>query len=375
MRNIVDYAETYFKKIEESGFNQVDSLVLSQLSYVFYDDVCPGIGQKGDSIEFLSVLKAEKYSGMFENVRDIKNNKRLIYAVAASPRFRGMRISNYVNTINVNEEKQFSAMVFTLTNNTAYIVFRGTDSTFVGWKEDFNMSFKTPVAAQIESVDYVNKVALGIKGEIIIGGHSKGGNLAVYAGINCNKKIQKRIASIYNHDGPGLRKEIFNNANYQNMNEKINKTIPRSSIIGMLLENHGSHSVVQSKAIGIMQHDPFSWEVGENDFIYTDSITRSAEYVNSTISNWISTISDDKRELFVDTMYGIIVAGGIKTLNELSIAWFKSAQAGIGEIKNIDPETRKFLLKTIKELVSVSMKNLRTVPRKRPSGKKLKTTG
>ena len=370
MKNILDYTETYFETMDESQFNPVDSLVLSQLAYVFYDDIFAAGGQ-GMNIEYIKTAQAEHYPSMFRIARDEDNNKRLLYAVAANPRFRGMRLSNYVNIIDDDSEKQFSAMVFKLPDGKWYIAFRGTDATLIGWKEDFNMSFKTPVAAQVESVSYINEIARRLKGDLIFGGHSKGGNLAAYAAMNCKKKIQDRIVNIYDHDGPGFRKEIIESNIYSGIEDRIYKTMPQSAVVGMLLENLGSCSIVESRSLGIMQHDPYSWSVDETDFIYTDKTTKSSQYLDTTVSQWLAEVSDDKRELFVDTMFSIISAGGAKTLAQFTSSWMNAAQKSLGEFRSIDPEVRKFLLQTFRRLITISMKNLKPVSRKKPTAKKL----
>jgi len=337
---------------------------------VFYDDIFAAGGQ-GMNIEYIKTAQAEHYPSMFRIARDEDNNKRLLYAVAANPRFRGMRLSNYVNIIDDDSEKQFSAMVFKLPDGKWYIAFRGTDATLIGWKEDFNMSFKTPVAAQVESVSYINEIARRLKGDLIFGGHSKGGNLAAYAAMNCKKKIQDRIVNIYDHDGPGFRKEIIESNIYSGIEDRIYKTMPQSAVVGMLLENLGSCSIVESRSLGIMQHDPYSWSVDETDFIYTDKTTKSSQYLDTTVSQWLAEVSDDKRELFVDTMFSIISAGGAKTLAQFTSSWMNAAQKSLGEFRSIDPEVRKFLLQTFRRLITISMKNLKPVSRKKPTAKKL----
>ena len=203
MANFLNYLEKNQKSFTEEAFNIVDSLILAYLSYLHFPST-------KTRLKDLSILKSTK----------TKKNKEFIKRVIASNRYKDVELCFYVEDTNDLIEKQFSAVTFLLPDNTMYISFRGTDSTLTGWKEDFNMAFMLPVPAQKEALNYVEKITKLIPRKFYIGGHSKGGNLAVYAGCNLNRELSKRIIKIYSHDGPGFIKEFLTTSNYQSVKEK-----------------------------------------------------------------------------------------------------------------------------------------------------------
>lgn len=361
MKNIIDYvtgADDYFRNKE---FTVVDSLVLSQLSYLRFDGLVQGLSNPTKPVSIGGIANAETIESMINGVRDGESNRKLLHALAGSPRFRDVKLIFYVNKIDLNEEKQFSAVTCLLDDGTAYIAYRGTDSTFVGWKEDFNMAFMSPVPSQKEGAEYLNAVADLIQCDLIIGGHSKGGNIAVYSAIKCRQPVKSRITRVFSHDGPGFKDEIFLNYEYLSMKDRINKTLPQSAVIGMLLQQQEDYSVVKSNRIGIMQHDPFSWLVEKGDFIYVQTVKNSALFMNAVLNKWIGALDESKRELFFDTLYQVIKATGANTFADLTNDRKNRAFAALEAIKGIDAETKAFVLKTIRSIFVLSVKNIQDI--------------
>lgn len=365
--DIIQYIETELKKFSEKEFNAVDSLILSKLSYIRFEKIVPSLIDKARPfidrtlpVRLAELLKAEMFDSMFMNIRSRELHLKFLYALASSPRFRDIRLNFYVNHFDTTTEKQFSAVTFLLNGSTAYIAFRGTDSTFIGWKEDFNMAYISPVPSQEEAVKYLNTVAKRIPRsmKIRIGGHSKGGNLAVYAAIKCAPIVQNRIVSVYNHDGPGFKESMFETSEFLNIKDRIHTSLPESSLVGMLLQHHEDYTVVKSNQRGIKQHDPFSWIIEDNHFSSGCEIKGGAKLRSKTLNEWLNTLSDEKRKLFTNSLFQVLEATEAETLNELSDEWQKSATAMLYALKNIDPETRKFVFQTISELAKMSVKNL-----------------
>jgi len=360
MKNIIEYVENEMNTFDTKAFNSVDSLVLSQLTYVYFENIVPDAADAAPSVCIKDLLKAELFDSMLHDVRDAASNRRLLFALAASPRFRDVKMNYYIDKIDSVMETQLSAVTYLLKDRTAYVAYRGTDATFIGWKEDFNMAFMSPVPAQEEGVRYLDSLAellSGTKG-IRIGGHSKGGNIAVYSAMKCNPALQERIIGVYDHDGPGFRADVLESSDFAKINERIYKTMPQSSLIGMMLEQQENYSVVESNRVGVMQHDPFSWSVAEDDFCYAAKITSGAMYMHRTVNQWLATLTDEQRGVFVDTLFQIVKSTETSTINEFSEDWRKSAAAMLEAIKNVDGETKKFVLQTINELVKLSFKNL-----------------
>lgn len=359
MKNIIDYVSEVKEPFQEKTFNPVDSLVLSQFAYLYFDGLVPVLSNASTPICLAELKEKENLDAAFENVRDSESNRKLFDALIQSPRFRNAKLCFYVNKLDFEAEKQFSAVTFLIEDNTAYLAYRGTDASFVGWKEDFNMAFLTPIPSQEEGVTYLNAVGQQLSCDLKIGGHSKGGNLAVYSAIKCNSKIQKRITHIYSHDGPGFQEKLFQSKEYARIKDRIHKTLPESALVGMLLQHLDTYSVVKSNRIGILQHDPFSWTIKEDDFQYVNTITNRARFMNQTISTWLNSLDNEKRKLFIETLYEVVKATEAKTYYDLTDNWHQRAITSLTAIKNIDDETRGFLRTTIISLIRLAVENLK----------------
>lgn len=359
MRNIIDYVENEFHTLNEKKFNAVDSLILSQVANYIYDDLVGTLYNPKPPIYFKDLLKAEYFEKMFRSFILPKKNKQLLFALAASPRFRDIGINYHISKIDSDEEKQFSATTFILNNEFAYLGFRGTDTTVVGWKEDFNMAFVCPIPSQLEGVEYVNTVSNLLPHKLYIGGHSKGGNIAVYSAMNCNNNIKSRIEKVYSHDGPGFREEVIKSDEFKSIKYKINKTIPYSSLVGILLENHEHYHVVKSSGVGgIMQHDPFWWEVGKDDFIYLDELSSKSKYINKTLNIWLSQISDERRKRFVDALFEILNSTKCETVTDIAANWKTNLPIILDAIKHMDPEEKVLIMELFRQLAVLSIKGM-----------------
>lgn len=362
MSNIIEYAERTLHTFSQRPFSEVDSLVLSELSYIHLDAV---FAHTADP-EIRDFLRAEAFEDLFRGVRDEAGNRRLLTALAASPRFRNVRTGSFSEKTSRQREEQFAAVTFYPEDRTACIVFRGTDSTLVGWKEDFNMAFLPRVPAQEDAAAYVNQIGAAFSGRLILCGHSKGGNLAIYAAAMCAPEIQARIDTVYAHDSPGFSRAVLDSEGYRRVQPHIRKTIPQSSMIGMLLESHGDYTVVESRQIGIMQHDPFSWVVENGVFRTLEKITAGAEFMNDTLDDWITGMSIAERERFVDALYEILSAGGITNVFDFGGNLQQRLGAMHGAAADLDPKTREFLFQIITRLAGYAVKNLAKFPK--PSG-------
>ena len=360
MANIIDYVKTNMSTMTQEPFGPADSLVLSKLCYVRLGGIVPGMRRRSSGVRICEMLKAEMFGSMLKYMEDTRQERDFLFALAASPRYRNISMNFYADKNDKQTEKQFAALTFLLEDNTAYVAFRGTDQTIVGWKEDFNMAFLSPIPSQEESVEYLGRVAklLRRNTKLRIGGHSKGGNLAVYAAVKCAPKVRKRIIGVYNHDGPGFRNGIFGSPAFLSIKERIHTTIPEASLVGMLLQQHEDYRVVKSSRRGLMQHDPFSWEIKKGDFVYADGLKSSAVTRNKALNEWLATLEDDKRRLIVNTLFGLLEKTNASTFQELSENLGKNISAMISAVKGLDPESKKFITQTIAELAKISVRNV-----------------
>ncbi len=209
MKTVIDYLKEYGEyTFEEKPLNDVDSLILSQFSYINFDGLVHGAADKEQMVTMKELIDSADYEHLYADERYRKDNTALFQTMYHSRRFQSIRIGYYVNRVDLDKETQFSAVTIRLSDGKFYMAFRGTDESIVGWKEDFNLAFSKPVPGQIMSVEYLEQAAGMTDGGFYVGGHSKGGNLAVYSAMNCKKEVRDRIITIFDHDGPGFRAEV-----------------------------------------------------------------------------------------------------------------------------------------------------------------------
>lgn len=357
MNNIITYAQENLDTFDVRPFSSVDSLILSSVSYIRFPHTIPHI-EGWEGIRIRDLYLAEYFGKMFPDSFTAEDTKKLFFALAASPRFRDIRIMGYTEQFDPAAEKQFSAISFQIKPDLCYIAFRGTDATFIGWKEDFNMAFKTPVPSQKEAVGYIEKAALYCSGKIYTGGHSKGGNLAVYAAAMCRENVQSRIERVFSHDGPGFLEETLRSREFLHISPRIEKTLPQSSLVGVLLEDQEDYEIVKSNQVGgIMQHNQFTWVLENHDFIYMEELTTDARYADRTLSDWLKQLSEEDRERFVDSLYSVLNSNHLTTLADFRTDWQKNIPDALHAASRLDSDTKKFLLHTLKELASFAIKN------------------
>lgn len=310
----------YFKwrgdlSLSKIPLNEIDALVLSTLSYLDFEGLVKEKVEEGTSL--LHIAKAYEKMESTEGKYRVKNDLKLLQAAAATERFGNLKFTFYRNRYDEKKETQFAAVTSILDENTAVIIFRGTDLTLAGWKEDFNMSFMDLVPAQEEAVCYVEEFSKEWKGNFYITGHSKGGNLAVYGAVKCREEIKDRILRIYNQDGPGFSKKFLEQEAYQKILPKIITYVPHSSVVGMIFEHEEQYQVVKSKQFGLLQHDPYTWELEGPAFILMEEITESSKLIDQVLKRWLEEMTIEERGDFVDTIYEILTQNGQSHLKDL----------------------------------------------------------
>ena len=368
MKNIITYVKEQLDSFEVKPLNRVDSLIFSEVAYFHLPRELEKLdGWKG--VRLAELFRAECFERMFNGVWDGESCRILLSALAASPRFRDIQVMGYREQTNAADEKQFAAVTFRIAEDLHYAAFRGTDASSVGWKEDFNMAFQYPVPSQKAAAAYLNEASLHCGGRLIAGGHSKGGNLAVYAGANCEKRTRSRIAKIYSHDGPGFAQEVLDSPAFQEVLSRTEKTVPQSSLIGMLFENLEDFTIVKSRGIGLLQHDPYSWITEDGDFVYPDRLAADARYFDRTLNQWIESLSQEERERFVDGLYDLIEENGIESFTEIRDDRKKNITALLHSVTHMDEETRKFMQQSLKELASISLQNIAGIFREKEEKK------
>ena len=364
---IIDYIKTYgTRSFLEEPVNEVDSLILCQFAYLKFDGMVPDVRENKSSVTLKQLFQHKDYEKLFKNTWFVRNNKRLFQAMLESRRYGNLKMNSYVNIIETEYETQFSAITFFLEDSTVFVVYRGTDESLVGWKEDLNMAFMDPIPGQAYSVKYLNIVASRFHRPFYVAGHSKGGNLAVYASMNCVKDIQDRIIKIYNMDGPSFRPEVLEKYDYAAVKERTVKIIPHSSLVGMLFENTMDYRVVKSKALGLLQHDPFSWHVRYGRFADIKQVFEGQKFMDDTLNEWILSLDEKQIRTFVDTLYQVISSTQKDNLIDFSSDWNNSINCMLSAVKEVDDETKKMLREILKALFYMTQLRVREEIARKP---------
>lgn len=352
--NMIDYVKEFGENsFAEVPINDVDSLVLCQFCYLKFDGLVPDVRENRHSVTIQELAEHADYEKLFADERYERDNRALFEAMLESRRFGRLRLNCYINIIEKEWETQFSAVTFILEDGTLYVAFRGTDETIVGWKEDFNMGFLSPVPGQSYSVKYLNMVTGKLHRPFYIGGHSKGGNLAIYSAMRCPPRIQERIIKIYNMDGPGFRSEVLAACRYEEIGEKVVKILPQSSMVGMIFEQDIRYHVVESKTFGLAQHNPFTWKVKDGAFVQVNGIYESREVMNNALNEWILSLDEQRMKTFVDTLYQIISASKADNLIDFSADWKKSLNGMAAALREVDEQTGQMLKEIVRSLFTM----------------------
>ena len=351
MGTILDYLREYGDySLEEKPFSDVDSLVISQLAYLKFDGIVPGPEEKRPPVSLQEIAAHADYDHLYADERYRRDNTALFMGALNGRRFGNLHLWNYVNLIEPERESQFSAVVCGFSGGLTYVVFRGTDENMVGWKEDLNLAFSEPVPGQLRSVPYLEQAARTIEGGFFVGGHSKGGNLAVYAAMYCEPAVRERIERIYDHDGPGFRPEVRQQGAWQEIEGRIHKTVPRSSMVGMLLYADIAYRVVESKTIVLAQHNPYTWLVKNGDFRMADEIRPGRRFVDQTLNEWILSLDQEQMHIFVDTLYWVVQASETDNLIDFTAHWVQNVQKIGRAISEVDEETAKVVMQIMRAL-------------------------
>lgn len=363
MSNILDYiAWRGDLSLMESPFNDVDALILCQIAYLNFD----GLLAEGD---FRTRVPLAELAAKFRLAPDFQKRSdtgalinrqtvRLLFDAADSARFGGIAVTGYSSVIDLEKEEQFSAVTFLPGGGTVFVAYRGTDDTIVGWKEDFNLAILDAVPAQLDAVKYLETAARTLRGRLCVGGHSKGGNLAVYASARARAGVRRRVARVCNYDGPGFPDRVIASGEFAAVIPKIRSFYPHFSIVGMLFSHAGKYSVVESDQSGIMQHDPFSWHVLRSGFVLLDGFDPASKFFHETFNDWICSLSREQRELFLEALFGVIQATEARTNSELEENLLRNSVKIVRALGQLDRRTRLAVAKTMRLLFRIARRKL-----------------
>ena len=348
MTNMIDYLmwRGDIPISREYPINEVDSLILARLSYFPFDKIDLKPKETIESVSKKSLNVEDKY---FSH----KSEKELIKELIKAPRFKDLIITDYVHNSDKITEKQFGAVAIHLPKGEIYISYVGTDNTINGWKEDFNMAFMDNVPCQLSGLEYLKHISIKYPTKkIILGGHSKGGNIALYTFVSAPKITQYRIKEVYNFDGPGLNSTIWDKYYNTTLLNKIKTYIPQESIIGRLLIHKEKIIICESREKGIMQHDICSWHVLKDKLIKLDKTTKASEYINDAVENWLKETTIEERKIFIDTIFEILNSSEVDSFIEILSSITITAPKILRKYKELSEEEKKTMSEMMKKFIT-----------------------
>ena len=308
-------------------FNEADNLILAELAYTDFGDVVPCDG-RGITLEDAAdrFFAAHDRKEILASKSYTAQAPLLMEEMRGAARFGGTRIAFYEKETDPQADLQFSAVTFFLPDGTACAAFRGTDGTLVGWKEDFLFSYLSGTRGQQRAVEYLNRVGRETSGPLRACGHSKGGNLAVYAAALCDRETQDRLLEVYSDDGPGFRPELLAEEGYARIRDRIVCIVPDTSVIGMLMETGVPPRVIRSSASGILQHDGFTWETERGRFVPAE-LSETSRLIRRTLSGWLDRTDEKDRQAMVETVFALLESTGEESFSGINGSRWKSAEA------------------------------------------------
>lgn len=276
----------------------------------------------------------------------LKDDEALTRKLLDSPRFSELELVGYENIIDEEKEEQFAAITMIMPDRELVVLFRGTDKTLVGWKEDFNMGFSDTVPSQHDALRYLESAAKVFGRKMYVCGHSKGGNLAMYASAYSKPETQALIHEIVNLDGPGFDISKSDGNDMRKIRGRLHTYLPQKSIVGMLLEHGEESTIVHSNASMAWQHSPHSWEVRRGRFIREENMGVLSRKIDGTLKDWVTKRTPEQREKLVEGYWRVITETGAKRVDELFS--LKNAFTLLKGINSIDEETRELLSESLK---------------------------
>lgn len=342
---------------EVSDFNQIDGVVLARFSYAPFQLAFSEENHTYHTVETVceKMLQNEDCRRLCLYEEDVE----LIQKLKESTRFNQLKMGDFVDVYDDEEEVQFSAFSLMLDEAHICIVYRGTDNTLVGWKEDLNMGFVSPLGCQLRGKEYLEKIAeQNPNASIDLCGHSKGGNVSAYAAAFCKEEVQKRVRDVYDFDGPGFEDMVLESEGYGRVCDRIHTFVPQSSLVGMILGHREKHRIVHSMDSRVpYQHNLFTWQILKNDFIYEEKTTNASRYFDRTLKDFLANMDKEHREIFVDTAYSLLGDTQAITLEDITTNFRDTSKIMLKTMKGLDTESRKNLAEGLRLFMKCAWNN------------------
>ena len=350
MGNLITYVQQYgAQTFEDKSLTDIDVLVLTEIAYLPFDEIVP------KSCDVTEAISLEQLGKEFEQIKEKQQELNpfmitserieLLEVVSKSQRYKDIKVFGFMNDIDDELTKQFAAVCYQWEEESRWIIFRGTDESLTGWKEDFMMTYSDLIPAQIDAIEYLRKQAELFSGSLNISGHSKGGNLSLYASAMQEETVQDRIKQIYCWDAPGVHRSILGTEGYQRVVSKAKRYIPQDSIVGLMLESQVPYHIIESQGSGISQHSALMWNIEDDHFVELTELTKNSQLTDQTFKQWTEVVSDEDLKLFFDTFFELFFEMGVETVNDVYYNFRMYMQKFFEKAYQMNPEKREVLLR------------------------------
>lgn len=339
---------------EAVPFGKIDALLLSQISYLRLYNLVPYDFKESEAVRLCELAKSFKGASDYDFRTDLgpginEKTPELLERASQTERFKNVKACALREKIDEENAEQFAAITYIL-GKSAVVVFRGTDSSLVGWKEDCNIACLEEIPSQRDALLYCEAVFSSLKTDFILCGHSKGGNLAINSAVKCGAKSQKKISAIYNFDGPGFSKAFYKTEGFLKIEARLTNVYPYGSIVGMIFYHPEKYEIIKSNGVGAGQHDPFTWQIKGNTFIQRAEFSKESKFFYTSLNNWIERMSTEEKQAFVNSVFEVIEASDYKSLNEIMNNLVPSSAKMIKKLSSMDKETREAIKNAIHNL-------------------------
>ena len=355
MPTIFDYLKAnQYDSFYDKEFTVLDALALTELAYLPFEDLVPAeiSVQNYISLQHLAEQFEEKFQGKYPPLGMVNAHRlKLLSYLSSFKRYKHIKALGFANDVSLDSQKQFAAITYQIRPKEYLVVFRGTDDSIIGWKEDFHLTYMKEIPAQLAARDYLKEVLDKLDGKVWLAGHSKGGNLATYAACHVETSIQDRVQKVYSFDAPGLHSSIRNSDNFKAIEGKILSIIPENSIVGMMLETPETDLVVKSKTFGLLQHLMVSWEIEGDQFKVVPKVTEDSIQVDQTLKTWTANLSEEELRDFFDLFFGLFIEADIHRFGDITVDTPGKIQKLIENRRNLTHEQATMMDRLSRQLI------------------------
>ncbi|NCB51813.1 MAG: DUF2974 domain-containing protein [Clostridia bacterium] len=378
MANIMNYLDWRGDlTFEQSPFNEVDNYILCKLGCPDFGGIVPEKGEVAISEAVNRYFAAHENKDISLGLLTSPFVLTMIRRLPETARFGSLVLCDFINRVDPNREEQFSVLTIELPDGVRFVSFRGTDDTIMAWKEDFLLSVWDVIPAQRDAAEYLLREAERKPGRLMVGGHSKGGNLSVFASLVAPEEIQERILAIYNNDGPGFRRDYSSTPAYARLKPKLHTIVPQHTIVGKLQYHEEDCAIVKSSQSGLAAHDGFNWEVLGTKFVRSADYSLGSKAFEAALLEISSQMDTEERRVIIEELFAILTSTGAVTLTDLTERRLRQALELAQGIRK-SPEVRKFIQSLLTMMARETVSNARIsvpIPKIRGSQKKMEDNG